>query len=164
MQHRPVPNGISVISHTAVNIAFTLHSHGWFLHQHPSIAARFEEDSSEPLELDEASKGLMDIIQRLLDSEVALLPQPKSVPVGPKIPSNLAGHLILPFYQQPVPELTASNSASPEEALKLWGALIPELANDWARVSVPLSYGRIFMGPKERLCYWPRLVNTALPR
>jgi hypothetical protein len=47
----------------------------------------------------------------------------------------------------------------------MWRHVVAELADDWADATTPgLSAGRLFLGPKRRLIFWPRHLNALLRR
>jgi hypothetical protein len=102
----------------------------------------------------EATAGAQPVLQ-------APRPQKKGIAWDDK------GALLLPLPDAISPdslEHQVSKSAVADR-VPLWRALIPELATDWAifPCAVPRSWGKIFLGPKQRLIYWPRALNRLFP-
>ena len=148
----------------AVSLAFSLRDAGWIPHQHPTNVIRFEEESIPwpgviPLPL----QSRLSTLSSRLSQAFAFLPPPelRSISSSP-VPSSSRGiRLPLPRGVPFSPERTFSRS-NPTSATPMWKGLVAELAAGWAILQDPVSFGLVFLGPRERLCYWPKWLNSFL--
>ena len=131
---------------------------GWFLHQHPENLLRVEEGSTPFPSMSEAQKSAMQRVADKITTACAMLPQPELNLSHSPYPCAPDGGLYLPFPkdQQPPIEETFSSSTSPI----FWRQIVSEMVSGWGDFQKGLSAGLVFLGPKDRLCYWPKLLNT----
>ena len=104
-------------------------------------------------------------MQALLDS-IAGTPMPDvNVPHMPW-PHDDQRRLRLRFATDDRPDemtRTFTSDMPDDRAVVLWRSIVKELANEHASCSrVGRSSGRVFLGPKDRFIFWPRLLNSML--
>lgn len=153
----------------ATRLSRALARQTWSTHQHRcNIDAA--EPQSEPLSddlLPAQARTTIAEVQRLLDERVVLDSRQPTLQVRTDdVPRDSTG-ILLPLPPTPIQcEESYTSSPSVDAAIKIWRELVPELASGWTRHPdvVPLSLGRFFLGPADRLIYWPKLVNRALAR
>lgn len=147
----------------AVSLAHALLEVGWFAHQHAVDVFKCEKEST-PFEghIPHDISSRMSTLSARLSQAVALLPQPTLRSYDSSaVPSSQKG-VRLPLPNTPFPlERTLSRSTESTSPL-LWKAIVLEVASGWASFMEPLALGLLFLGPKERLCYWPRWLNRIL--
>lgn len=132
---------------------------GWYPHQHAVDPYRVEGESTPLPDVPPPIKAkLQAVCQRIVDFTAMRPPPDLQLPWDP-YPRSSSG-LYLPLRKgEPVPkERTLSFSLS----MVLWSQLLVELTSGWASFRMGLSAGLVFLGPSERLCYWPRLLNAVM--
>ena len=162
----------AVVADAAVRLSRALHTVGWRTHRHPEDLWRVEPES-EPVPdhlIPPAVRQHADAIIRRLNAD-ALADQPRPVlPTNhPSINLDPDGDILLPLPIHIEPdqlEQTCTWSRDMDEAIRLWVKVVPELASNWAMLPTtrPLALGLLFLGPKDRLIYWPRSINRLLSR
>jgi len=167
----PTDPAIVAVAEAAVRLSRSLARQGWCIHQHHADINSAEPQSvpiPDALIPPQAADTIRDV-QILLDKRAVDVPQqPVLVARTPHVSRDDTG-ILLPFAPATQPfEGEHSRTVSPtvDAAVKIWRELIPELATGWTKLpdAPPLSLGRFFLGPLDRLIYWPRLLNRALAR
>jgi hypothetical protein len=95
-------------------------------------------------------------------------PPPHLNVTSPDVPTDEAGDILLPLPQSidhDALERSVTVSTDPAYAETIWRKIIPELVEGWMTLpsTQPLSWGRLFLADRERLVYWPKLINLLLP-
>lgn len=130
----------------------------WFVHQHPTDTIRVEQGST-PVHISQITNSQHIRLRALsdkLNTATAYLPQP-SLKLERYPFSRSASGIHLPFPRDQVPprEMTLTSSVTPV----LWKQVLAEIAAGWASIRPGLAAGLLFLGPKDRLCFWPKLLN-----
>ena len=116
------------------------------------------------MELSDEAAGIAAEIQKLFDQRVAGCEQPTLSHTLP-FPCDDTGGSRLPWSdskERPT-EKSFSNTDDSTRAT-IWKSVVEEVAAGWASFRSGRSAGRLFLGPKDRLIYWPFLVNKALSK
>lgn len=151
----------------ALVLARRMKREGWYPHQHREVVIRTEKGSSVPIAqpLSPEARAIATRIQEQLDD---LAERPMSVLTIPESPWTLddRGGVRLRWKTPQRPDersYTRTDSMSPDDAETVLRTIVAEVAADWATVDAPgLSAGRIFIGPKSRMIFWPRMMNELL--
>lgn len=146
-----------------MSLANALSDRGWYAHQHPTDVVRCEVESiAAPSPLPPNIALRLARLSDTLSTAIAFLPQPDLRSHVGCVPSSPAG-IRLPLPRDvPIPHESTLSWSSPESILPIWKQLLPEIVSGWAIISDPLAAALLFTGPKDRLCYWPRLLNMIL--
>lgn len=140
---------------------------GWYPHQHREVVIRTERGSSVPVvqPLSPEARAIAVRIQAQLDD---IAERPMSVLTIPESPWAMddRGGVRLRWSSDQRPSersYTRTDAMSDDDAETVLRTIVAEIASDWASVNEPgLSAGRIFIGPKARMIFWPRLMNELL--
>lgn len=145
----------------AVSLAQHLLRAGWFLHQEPAPIMKHEDQSTPASFISPPAAVVGARLQSLFDTVVAGTRMPIiSVPVaGSRDESN---RVIFEWSSDERPAERSYTRTTPPTSSGLWSKVVLEVAAGWASFRHGLSYGLLFLGPKERLIHWPRLLNTLL--
>jgi hypothetical protein len=144
----------------AVMLAHKLISCDWFPHQHSSPVDKFEEESI-PATLSEPELVVLQRLQTLMDKVCTQQPQPMiAAGLHPLMDDDRCVPLV--WLSDVRPRERSPSSTTSATAHLLWKAIVGEIASHWASVCVAESYGLLFIGPKERLMYWPEHANDLL--
>ena len=150
----------------AARLGVTLPRCGWRPHQHRGSVRKYEPESTPVEPLDSATEAAIARVQHLVDT-IASEPMPRlRIPFIPWS-HDTEGRLHLDFASDGVRPaeraVTRTNELEPDRAAILWQHIVNEIASDFARVDRQgLSSGRVFLGPKDRLIFWPRYLNALL--
>lgn len=147
----------------AAHFARTLGALGWFPHQPQRSVITSEPESEHPvLALSKEAQATADRIQLLFDSSVAALPPPVCSARAASVIRDEGGSLRLPFAGTERPSERTLSNTNASSSVPIWSTLVSEMAAGWASTRTGRSSGLVFLGPKDRLCYWPRLLNSLL--
>jgi hypothetical protein len=94
--------------------------------------------------------------------DVAIVGTPPPSPIVDAWPRDAGGGLRLAWIDQTRPDEATFSRTDDKSAQIMWSAILIELASGWASSRFARSYGRLFLGPKDRLIYWPQLANLLL--
>lgn len=140
-------------------LAATIAASGWRPHQPLTPVIKVEDGSGQGLPLDAAAREVAARLQHLCDSHIAGLPPPTlQVP----LPFPNTNNALRLTWAAPPPCEASFSFTSPKTAVAMWRQLVHEVAAGWAVPQEGLSYGLVFLTDKDRLIFWPRLVNEAL--
>lgn len=147
----------------SVTLAHALIATGWFAHQHPVDVVRCEVESIPfPGHVPQDISSRLSSLSLRLSQAVAFLPQPSlRSHTSSAVPSSARG-IRLPLPKVPIPLERTLSRSDPRTSPLLWRAIVLEVASGWATFTEPSALGLLFIGPKERLCYWPRWLNQYL--
>ena len=157
----------TVLADAAVRLVRALRQVGWYNHQHREPVWKCEAESTPVPDEHipyEARRQAHDIEQRLF-AALDRTPQPTLKVRTRHVTVDDVGDIMLPLPPELPPELEQSYTTTDlEDGPNIWRQLVVELASYWAELpgELPLSLGRVFLGPKGRLIYWPRLINRLL--
>ena len=144
---------------------------GWYTHQHYTDVFKYE--SSVPgalpvaLPLSPEAMEVVSRIQSIVDSQCMVPPPTVNPRVFPWDHDGSGGlHLHWASDQRPSERSpTHTYHLNHADSAVVWRTLVAEIADGWADTSTPgLSAGRIFLGPRNRLIFWPRHLNLLLQR
>ena len=147
-----------------MRLAVALRAAGWVLHQAAGSVIKKEPQSSVPAA---SSPELIEVaarLQRFFDDVVAGQPEP-GLRHPPGLPTGLDGGVRLPWASPSRPAEHSPSFTQSNNFTSIWSKLLIEIANGWAETQatapylVPLSIGSIFLGPRDRLIFWPYEVN-----
>ena len=161
LARQPIPASGPLTATFAATLGEALLESGWRLHQPRGTINKHEPQSTGAAVLDMETQIVVDRLQNFFDSAVAGQPQPSlTYPIG--LPTDQFGHVHLPWASAERPAERTASFTNPDTFLPIWQALVIEIGTGWASVSPGLSYGLVFLGPKNRLIFWPRFVNALL--
>jgi len=149
----------------AVRLSRALVRAGWTPHQHRGSVKQHEPESTPHPTSDAATEAAIDRVQTLLDT-LAERGMPRLT--TPFLPwEHDDQHRVrLNFASRERPaerSVTRTDQLPIDKASIIWKHLVAELAAEQARADVPgRSSGRVFLGPKDRLIFWPKLLNALL--
>ena len=151
----------------AVALARRLRRCGWYMHQHLTPVLRCEKEST-PVEqpLPPEAAPIVERLQRIVDG-CCNNPAPNlNLPFTPWPHDSTGVRLQWASTVRPAERsFTCTDAIPPDHAVVIWKSLVAELANDWADSSRHgLSAGRVFVGPRDRLIFWPAELNALLAR
>ena len=149
----------------SARLGICLVNNGWRDHQHGADVRRVEEGSTPVDEIDADTESAISRIQTLLDAMVGQPMPDVSIPYIPW-PHDQQRRLHLQWAtdDRPAERSYTSTADMPfDRAATLWRHVVKEIASQFASCDAPgKSAGRIFLGPKDRMIYWPRLLNQML--
>ena len=151
----------------ATLLSHSLKKAGWAPHQHRLSIFRWEPDSSPLPDWSPSPADWRRVrqIQSLVDTHCDRPAPALDLPFYPW-PSSPGGATKLDWTSDERPaeaSFTWSTELSEESAADLWRQVVVEVAAGWASTNrAGKSAGRLFLGPKARLIFWPRLVNLHL--
>lgn len=146
-----------------MSLAHSLTAVGWYPHQHTVDVLRTENESiALPGPLPDVITQRLKRLSHALSTAIAQLPQPDIVSHSGCVPASDEGiRLPLPKGVS-IPLESTLSWTNPRSITELWKQLIPEIVGGWAVIADPLSASLLFLNDKDRLCYWPRLLNAIL--
>jgi hypothetical protein len=145
----------------AVYFAFALRRRGWFPHQNTSPMDKVEAESRGITNISPECTGLLATLQVLVDQSVAYLPPPDLL-VRPPFPLGPDGGVALEWISDERPVEQSFSRTTDASAVALWSSIVSEVGSSWASFRSCLSAGLLFLGPKDRLCFWPKQMNYLL--
>lgn len=146
----------------ATRLGTLLATLGWRPHQSQRSVTCHEPESQGALPLSPAAQATADRIQSLFDESVSFLPPPTCSARHHSVLADDSGALRLPFASTERPSEETRSMTDGRSAVPIWSSLVQEIASGWASNRTGRSSGLCFLGPKDRLCYWPRLLNSML--
>ena len=149
----------------SARLGIALVAAGWEDHQHRVDVRRVEPESVAIADVDPETEAAISRVQAHLDA-LAGQPMPRlNLPYIPW-PHDAAGRLRLDWegdYRPGERTTTSTAAMPPDRAATLWKHVVKEIAAQHAHCDRPgRSAGRLFLGPKDRLIFWPRLMNAML--
>jgi hypothetical protein len=158
-----VPSSARLRATRALALAFHLKRLGWHPHQHRGDGAItvVESESTPGPTLCAADSASLDKLK-----EKIYLAYSETPAVYPGILHRAQhpdkGTVALRWASDERPnEMTFTRPTTADGAI-IWRTLVYELAAGWAVSALSLSAGLVFLGPRQRFIYWPRMLNTLL--
>ena len=150
-----------------VSLARRLARVGWHQHQHAEMVVRTEKGSEPvPQPLDPECATVAARLQATINELHATPPPALRLPSAPAWPTDPDGSVRLQWLSDERPaerSLTDTSTLPVEDGATIWRNVVAELASQWADSTTPgRSAGRVFVGPKDRMIFWPRALNALL--
>ena len=162
---RTFPPHIQERAVVSARFALALVDCGWREHQHRGSVRQCEPESEPVHPIDAETEEAIARVQSLMDGIVGKSMPKLNLPFIPW-PHDDAGRIRLQWAStdRPTERSTTSTAQMPSDrAAVLWKHVVKEIANEHADVGVVgRSAGRLFLGPKDRLIFWPKHLNSML--
>ena len=151
----------------SLRLARQLHAKGWRLHQHPADVFRCRDESTAvPGVLDDPEcKAVAARIQALVDSGCFNDPPELDLPHNPwPCTDGATNGMKFQFVDDRRPaEYSPTDLDNEHTARIIWRTVIAEMATGWATCDQEgLSFGRLFLGPRDRMLFWTKELNKLL--
>lgn len=151
----------------SLRLARQLREHGWRLHQHSADVFRCRDESVEVpgVRDDPECRAVAMRIQAIVDSMCYNDPPELDLPHNPwPCTSGATNGMRFQFVDQRRPSEYSPTDLNDERSARvIWRTVVAEMATGWATCDQEgLSFGRLFLGPRDRMLFWTKELNTLL--